>query len=546
MRAAVAAGLATALASCGGGRTVVPLPQSPQGPYDRSVSHVVSPAVGGIMNVKTFTVPAGQTVIVTKDLAVFASSSVTIAGELQVPAGISVAFFTPAFTIKGPGGFIYAAANTKYDGHVDDVVSACQVSVQNSTQWQVGGSDNLALTASGKSTSKHPCTVTFGSNKNTVGKQTLVMEAGAAGGSYPHRYVGGNGGWIEIGSPEAIAYTETLAKHDGHTGTKVYAFASVVLNSQIAGGNGGNGRNDTEGTQSGSDWNFTAYSGGIGGSVQIAGGKISGKVPRIVAGNGGNGGVAGQSFYVYGEPYPLDGTADEPNGLSSTIVMGSGGGGGGIFITSKTPSNVREQAGSGGNPSSVMLPGPGSGCCSVVPMSPITGTGNGGSLTLYLAAPGVHGPHGNNKPKAPKNGKYSLMKFSGGAGTAWINNNYAGPGASAQGGTGGSLILEPPPHVAIASLGSYGLKIQVTNFGNGGSSMSNCLGAPPSPAGLNGGNAGALHDNGLAPYLSTIYNEWGFNGGNASDGTPPGTGGKAGSNDEGDLLGMAGQDGVAC
>ena len=31
------------------------------------------------------------------------------------------------------------------------------------------------------------------------------------------------------------------------------------------------------------------------------------------------------------------------------------------------------------------------------------------------------GPHGNNKPSKPKNGKYTLMQFDGGWGSAWIN-----------------------------------------------------------------------------------------------------------------------------
>lgn len=540
--------LAALTASCSGGtpRTAfVPLTQ----PAVRSVEPDLS--TGGIINTKTFAVASGQNIRVTKNLAVFATSSVSIAGTLQVPAGISVAFFTPMFTIEGPSGLIFAATSKHYLGHVDDFVSACQINVANSSQWQVPGGDNLALTATSKSSRKHPCSVTIGSNKNLKTKQTLILEPGAKGGTYPHRYDGANGGWIEIGSPEAIAFTEALAKKDGHSGMKAYAPSLVTLNSQLAAGNGGNGRDDIEGTQGGTMWTFSPGNGGIGGSVEIAGGKIAGSVPHVFAGSGGNGGTAGSTFYAYGQPYPLDGTASEPNGISADIAMGSGGGGGGIFVTSKAPRNVWEQAGSGGNPSAVALPGPGGGCCSTVPKTPTIGTGNGGSLSLELAAPGFRGPHGNNKPKKPKNGKYSSMKFTGGSGSAWINTNYVTGAAAAQGGHGGDLTIVPPPHLAIASLKDYGLKIQVLNFGNGAGSITFCAPNPPSAPGLNGGNAGSLHDNGLDQYLTTVnsssaYGDWGFNGGYGGDGTPPGNGGKAGTNDEGKQLGRTGQNGVVC
>ena len=52
--------------------------------------------------------------------------------------------------------------------------------------------------------------------------------------------------------------------------------------------------------------------------------------------------------------------------------------------------------------------------------------------------------------------------------------------------------------------------------------------------GLNGGDAGTLHDNGLFQYLTGKPFGFGFIGGQGSNGTPPGTGGAAGKNDEGE------------
>jgi hypothetical protein len=175
----------------------------------------------------------------------------------------------------------------------------------------------------------------------------------------------------------------------------------------------------------------------------------------------------------------------------------------------------------------------------------LTGTGIGGSLTLELALPGTKGPHGNNKPNKPKSGKYSDIEFGGGWGSAWVNGAAyptPAPGTSAQGGVGGSLTLVPPPHIQIDELRAYKLRIDVINFGNGGASVLVCGGAV---AGLTGGAAGMLHDNGLFEYVKG--HPFGFVGGQGSNGSPPGSGGAGGSNDEGTMIGAQGAAGsIAC
>jgi hypothetical protein len=541
--------LTLALSSCSGARWV---PGGAGLSVIPAARHApVVPAIGGIVNTKDFVVPQGAFVKVDKNLAVFATASVSIAGTLSVPPGISVAFFTPSFTIKGaPSGLEGGAINGNTDnkhylGPANDIVSACQIDIQERAEWIVGGGDNLAFTSDGKSVGGHKCSVNVGAAK---GAQGVVLDDGATGGTYPHRYIGGNGGWIEIGSPQAIAVTEKLAQKSGHPAWRAYAPATVTLDSPLAAGNGGNGMADDFGGLTGGVWQFIAYDGGIGGSVEIAGGTIGGSMPRISAGNGGNGGALAEGFIRSSSSssnYPLDGTASNPNGISASLTMGSGGGGGGIYITSKTPSNVWERAGNGGNPSMVGKIGAGTGCCSVVPKSPATGTANGGSLTMYLAAPGLRGPHGNNKPSRPRSGRYSLIFiYGGGDGSAWANTNYVTGAIEIPGGNGGSLTFVPPPHIPIDSLGTYGLKIQILNCCNGGGAVSYCTSG--SGAGANGGNAGNLHDNGLFRYMSPYGAIYGFYGGTAGDGTPPGKGGSPGSNDEGTVLGMPGQNGVAC
>jgi hypothetical protein len=496
--------------------------------------------LGGIINTKTFSVPSGKTVTVARNLAVFASTAVTIAGTMNVPRGVSVAFFTPSFTIASTGSIV-PTANVNYPGPTDDIVSACQIDVAN--VWEVGAGDSLGVTSSVKRNAKpgHPCTAVFAFNGND-NHSSIVMDPGVPGGSDPHRYIGQNGGWIVIGSPQAISVTQALAKKNGHPTLRAFAPDVVTIDSLLAAGNGGKGQSDDPGTFSGGGYDFNPFAGGIGGSVQISAGTIGGTTPHIAAGNGGSGGDLGLGF---GDDYPyaLDGSQTSPNAASATLAMASGGGGGGIFVVAKTPKTIWERAGDGGGSSMVGINGAfsaGNGWpqAGIPANAPPSGTSIGGSLTLELALPGSKGPHGNNKPSKPKNGKYSAMQFDGGWGTAWINPAALpspAPGTAAQGGKGGSFTVVPPPHIEIDQLKGYGLSITILNYGKGGTSVIVCGAAVP---GLNGGDAGALHDNGLFTYIKGL--PYGFVGGQGSNGTPPGSGGTGGMNDEGKVLGAPG------
>lgn len=521
------------------------IPQLARAANDRGV---LAPSIGGIVNAKTFSVASGKTLTVSRNLAVFASEAVTIGGTMKVPRGVSVAFFAPSFTITTSGSIV-PEANTKYPGPTYDLVSACQIDVAN--LWEVGAGDSLGITSSVKRNAKpgHPCTVVFALRSFSGNQSSLVFDPGVPGGTDPHRYIGQNGGWIVIGSPQAISLTQALAKKDGHPSLRAFAPDVVTIDSLLAAGNGGKGRPDDLGTNGSGGYDFSPSAGGIGGSVQISAGTIGGTLPHILAGNGGNGGDLGLGFDAY--PYQLDGAQTSPNAISATLSMASGGGGGGIFIVAKTSKSVWERAGDGGNPSTIgtngtFAAGNGWPQFAVPANAPPSGTSIGGSLTLEVALPGSKGPHGNNKPTKPRNGKYSTMQFTGGAGSAWVNiaaNPTPAPGTVAQGGKGGSLTLVPPPHITIDKLRAYGLKISVFNFGDGGTSVLACGAAV---AGINGGDAGTLHDNGLFSYVNAGGLKFGFIGGNGSNGTPPGNGGAGGKNDEGATLGPPGLSGSIC
>ncbi|HZY98814.1 MAG TPA: hypothetical protein VFE36_04510 [Candidatus Baltobacteraceae bacterium] len=505
-------------------------------------------SLGGIVNTRKFSVPSGKTVTVSRNAAIFASTAVTIAGTLKVPRGVSVAFFTPSFTIASTGSIV-PVTNAKYPGPTHDLVSACQIDVAN--LWEVGAGDSLGITSSVKrnATPGHPCSVVLALRTLSGNQSSIVLDPGVPGGSDPHRYIGQNGGWIVIGSAQAISLTQALAKRDGHSTLRAFAPDVVTIDSLLAAGNGGKGRPDDLGTIGGGGYDFSPSAGGIGGSVQIAAGSIGGTMPHIAAGNGGNGGDLAFGFDDY--PYSLDGTLTSPNGISATLSMASGGGGGGIFIVAKTPKSIWERAGDGGNPSTIGANGTfaaGSGWpqFALPANAPLSGTSIGGSLTVELALPGSKGPHGNNKPTKPKNGKFGNLAFDGGWGSAWINISLLptpAPGTSAHGGQGGTLTLVPPPHITVDKLRAYGLAIDVFNFGNGGPSELLCGAAV---AGITGGNAGTMHDNGLFAYMNHAgAPSFGFNGGQGSSGTPPGIGGPGGKNDEGATIGAQGAAGPA-
>lgn len=551
--------IAILLAACHGGGT---LPQLPASGLTRAPDATPAGAsAGGVVNAKTWTVAAGKTVKVTKNLAVFASTSITISGTLVVPRGIQVAFFTPSFTLNGSVGTVN---NAKYLGPVDDFVSACHI-VQ-SGGWNVGPGDDIGITSSTKQNAnpKQPCTAVLSGG--------FFMSDGAQGGTDKNRPNGQNGGSIVIGTSDAIARTQALAKKDGHKTSRAYAPDVVEVDTTLRSANGGNGKDDKTGTATADGYSFTGTNGGLAGSIEITSGKITGKDPQLVAGNGGSGGALAASFWsgVGGSSssgYPLNGTAAHPNGYDITLVQGAGGGGGSIFIKAKSwPKSSLWQPGSGGSVSTFSGAEIGVGYYDVcqncilagfglhgLSAAPGSGTSTGGSAELVLAGIGKKGTGDRNDAHSrPVNGSYAAYRVEGGWGGNWSQGAF---NTGAAGGNGGDFTVVPPPHIAITSLKQFGLSITIDRFGNGGPGTYWCPDTPPATgAGFKGGNGGHLYDNGLIDYITVLtYGSStsskdlsnSFNGGNGSDGNPPAAGGAGGSSDEG-AVGQAGKTGNPC
>lgn len=547
---------AIVLCSCRGGGALPPT-FAPIGETPDATS--AGATAGGIVNTKNWNVASGKTVKVTKNLAVFASTSITISGTLVVPRGVQVAFFTPSFTNAGT---ITTVKNAKYAGPVDDLLSACHVNLQSGSRWEIGAGDAVGFTSSTKqnANSKQPCTLIF-----TAGP---FLDAGATGGSDKKRPNGQNGGSIVIGTTDAVARTQALAKKDGHKTLKAYPPDVVQIDSTLQSASGGNGKDDKTGTATADGYSFAGTNGGHGGTIEITTTKIAGSQPQLTAGTGGNGGQMATAFFSaaseYGT-YKLNGTAAHPNGYDITFVQGAGGGGGSIVIKAKSwPKSSVSRPGNGGNPSiffgmkygsgyydgceNCILAGSGFGGLGAAPGS---GTSNGGSAEIDLASVGKKGSGDRNDKPIAANGAYAHITAEGGYGGSWTQG-YANTGVT--GGNGGDFTVVPPKHVAIASLKQFGLSITIGQYGNGDSGFYACPDTPPaSGAGYNGGNGGHLYDSGLMEFITILSNgssssapSSSFNGGNGSGGNPPGTGGKGGENDEGEAIGSDGNNGNAC
>ncbi|HEY1977931.1 MAG TPA: hypothetical protein VGG89_15365 [Candidatus Baltobacteraceae bacterium] len=554
---------ASALSACRGGGA---LPQIPAPAFPATTSDV-TPAgatAGGVVNTKNWSVATGKTVKVTKNLAVFASASITISGTLVVPRGIQVAFFTPSFTIVGPYGGIETTKNGKYAGPVDDFVSACHIDLQ--SKWEIASGDNAGITSSTKQNAnpKQPCIARFG-----VG---IAFDDGAKGGTDKNRPNGQNGGSIVIGTSDAVSRTQALAKKDGHKTVKAYPPDVVEIESPILSGNGGDGKDDNAGTATADGYTFTGSNGGHAGSIEITTSKITGSSPNLMAGHGGKGGTLAASFwsgigYSSSNGYPLNGTPTHPNGYDITFVQGAGGGGGSIFIKAKSwPKSSMWQPGSGGSVSAFSGAEIGSGyygaCQNCIlagfglhglGAAPGSGVSNGGSAEIDFAQIGKKGTGDRNDAHSrPVNGSYAAYRVEGGWGGNWSQGDL---NTGVAGGNGGDLTLVPPKHIAIASLKQFGLSITIDQFGNGGPGTYWCPDTPPATgAGYKGGNGGRLYENGLIDYISIItYGSStsskdlskSFNGGNGSDGNPPAAGGSGGSSDEG-AVGQDGKTGNPC
>ncbi|MBV8331960.1 MAG: hypothetical protein JO192_04430 [Candidatus Eremiobacteraeota bacterium] len=536
--------IAVSLAACNGSGTAPNL-APPASTMANRQAVKPSKTIGGVVYTTNFDVKNGEEIKVDRDLVVFATDGVNIAGNLTIENNtISVAFFTPSFVVAG-GGFV-DWRHAEQAPQLNFIVSACKIVVSDNGSLNVPPGDNLELVASRPAASH--CTVYFDANSQ------VRLDTGISGalGKSPQP-----GGSIEIGSVKAVTDANLLAKKYGH-GARLRSYPPFYIDAFVPlhAGNGGNGADDANGAQQPGAFTWNPGGGANGGNVDIVAEHITKteKPPAFYAGNGGNGGtIGGNNTYVNN---PLNGTAASPNAQPEILHEAVGGDGGSISVKAATPSGTILAAGSGGN-ASMITSAPaagdfwaGNGWSSPAPGA--TMMGNGASVTLALELPGEPGTGSNAGAPSPAYGQFVPVTFSGGSACASCGGitYYAGltPGALIQGANGGNLTLLLPAKITPAALVStYGLKILLGHFGDGGGSILTAdptLACPsPPPRGISGGNGGSLHDNGLWPAMyppgsPTYAWGYGFDAGSGSPGRPGGSNGQNGYDDEGLQIGQ--------
>lgn len=506
-------------------------------------------SLSGVIDTDTFVVPADAFDRVTGSLFVFASKSVDIRGVLaQVGDGATIAFFTPSFTLES-GARIFAGGSRAASPQDKDVVSACQMFVAGQARWTVRSGENVMFVSDRKSTATDRCVTSFAEGAAIT---QFEGKTGQAGGS------------LLIGTTQAIAAADALAREHGHSSWRSFAPATVNVDGTLVAGRGGDGSDDASGTRIAGGYAFTGGNGGDGGSIDVVAGKITGTSPAFTAGRGGNAGIIGASI-AYATS-ALNGTSSAPNGLPVAIHMGAGGEGGSVEIDAKKPKDLIRNAGSGGNASLITSQSTAQGFWAGNGYTPPAGggggivAGNGGSVTLDLAVPGYRGSGGSANATGATIGQYYPVTFIGGDGgnpgwpSSYAYQPPATPGTRIRGGDGADLTIVLPSGVTAGELVAiYGLKISLNNFGMAGYSLlaTDSTGQCPStsPPGINGGNGGSLHDNGVWPIMYPTLANYGYGmyAGGGSAGDPPGTNGINGLDDEGQQIGQLGaQTGYKC
>ncbi|MBV8333595.1 MAG: hypothetical protein JO192_12730 [Candidatus Eremiobacteraeota bacterium] len=485
---------------------------------------------------------------VESDLVVFASQKVKIYGKITVPEGRSVAFFTPVFHIY-PGGGI-SESGTAPDYPWTDIVSSCRVLMTNGSFWTFASEKNLDITANYKP-AKGTCLTELDGTAN------LTMPTGENATKKSPNGTGDFGGTFRIGGIGAARLADSIAKKHGHPELHAFSQERFIMDTPLRAGSGGNGLDDPNGKLSGSVYVFKGGWGGHGGDVLIDVGSMTSALRgqfALRSGNGGNAGAIGGAINCAGTP--MNGTATSPNAISTEVDMGHGGVAGSIFIQGRHPADILAAAGDGGLPS--LLTNAQSKytfCAGNGFASPLPGTttyGTGGSLTVKLQTGGQPGTGSIHDGFPPTYGQFYPMVFTGGSACAACGGAETLPGVAQgqliAGLNGGDLTFVLPPFETPADLlKTYGLQIQLANYGMGGGSIltdtpySYC--PSPDPPGINGGGGGTLHDNGLWPVLfPTGSTSWGYAmyGGAGSAGNPGGSTGPNGFDDEGLQIGQAG------
>lgn len=463
--------------------------------------------ISGLMNVSQFTIPAGQTRLVTGDLTVVATGDITIAGTLQVPPGVTTTFISKtAVLVSGtiqpaPGRASYKSDRARAIEVAPGAYVASPLATFSGTVKLPAGT---GFTYTGL---KVPL---VSPNINITGSVTAGNGADSQAAGKP----GEDGGSIEIGTASAIAALTKLA--EGHL-LPVESVAKpdkTTISGKLTAGDGGHGFDDGDGLTAGV-LGFAGTGGGDGGSVNVAGDTIDLTGAAIAAGRGGRGGHAGQGPNGTVK-HAADGASDGAAGQAVVSDSGNGGNGGSVTLTSPKITVILGTAGAGGDAGSVSASA-GNG----------KGGGRGGNTFVF---PGVKGNRGQGAVASPIVALAARVTLVDGG------NGGASDGPTIKGGNGGSVEVLTRTGAKAEVNGP----VSISNYSRGGAGSGFC--ATNAPPGSSGGNGGVLTIMGVA-HKETGDAFWGGDGGT---GCGPGPGGKAGTDDAGKEVGQDGADGPAC
>lgn len=446
--------------------------------------------LGGTITTTDYVIPAGTTQTATSDLKVLASGKIDIEGTLLINPGVSVALLSKKALIV--------------NGNIKAVAPPAKL-----TRQQAGSEAPFVATGDSDSYITH-IDLSEGSSPvyiSSAGAGGEVLKVGSVKGgnghtSFVYEENGQDAPSIEIGTNKAV----TAARNGGNPDAS--APATVELTGLIDAGLGGGGFTDQKGVTDALQVTLKGSNGGAGGSVNIvATSAITGQGAEIRGGFGGVGGACVATVPAATQP--------RQTGLNCVATLGDGGRGGSVNLSAKTVAGVTVQPGQGGDEGRCVLDGANGG----------PGGGNGGSTTVTLGNTGTAGTSNVASVPPPAFGTVSIT-LGGGDGTNSDDNRYPG-------GKGGDITVKNP-----SGKKNYTLYLM---YSAGGDGFGMC-GAPPYSAGSKGGDGGTVMTAGL-PYS---LKSGGFGGGKGGAGSPAGTGGSAGKDENGKLLGKNGVDGQSC
>ncbi|MEX2179205.1 MAG: hypothetical protein WD801_10875 [Gemmatimonadaceae bacterium] len=457
---------------------------------------------GGTLNVRRVEIPAGKQHTVTGNVVVIAEEDIIIHGTILIAPGGSLGLAAgdsvlvsgsiggaPAAVVQtahmAADSGAHAAAATRTDVTAHATAMSTVHIVGDIVLLEPGGElrDVASIALRGNATRLQIGGDVFGKN-------------GAA--STARGVAGEDGADVEIGTEVADAFWATKEITD------LRAPLLVRITGRVHAGHGGRGFNDVPGVLAGRTLDLTGSDGGPGGDIRIRGGEIEIFDVALAPGNGGDAGGCG----VLSGPDPravrgANGAARAEAGVSVACVTGDGGLPGSAFVNGNPVSSVVQpvmglhgEVWAGGGDG-----GPG---------------GSGGSVEIRV---------GTGRADA------RLVKIEGGA-----NGGPAGD-ADIAGGTGGTIIVLTKDGSRVAT--SIVFASAVANGGNG----FNACQASPFVRGSRGGDAGGLV---IAGASYELEHGSSFNGGLGGNGRDPATGGLAGLDDAGNLLGGNGPQGTPC